>query len=200
MNNTRNTTMDNVKIAGTQESDHWIRNFAPKAGQSIWHLVQMALVMEAGMMVYHRLLLPVLAPTGFSTLTKEYPLFGYWMMVASMTLPMIALMRGYHRSTWRYCLEMSTAMLAPLAALTLLVVCQLMPIHILYGVGDPVMILAMAAFMLFRPGHHAHGGHEHAGHQHASPIEAETTRQTTDQLHEAGEENQAEHACHTALD
>ena len=135
-----------------------------KAGRFIWHLVQMILVMEGGMMIYHLLLWPVLAPTGFSTLTKEYPLFGYWMMVASMTLPMIALMRGYHRSTWRYCLEMTIAMLAPLALFTVLVLCSLVPIHTLYGFGDPVMILAMAAFMLFRPGHHAHGGHEQACH------------------------------------
>lgn len=152
------TTLDKTTL------DRMTNILTSKAGRFIWHLAQMILVMEGGMMIYHLLLWPVLAPTGFSTLTKEYPLFGYWMMVASMTLPMIALMRGYHRSTWRYCLEMSGAMLAPLAALTVLVLCSLVPIQTLYGFGDPLMILAMAAFMLFRPGHHAHSGHEQACH------------------------------------
>ena len=152
------TTLDKTTL------DRMTNILTSKAGRFIWHLVQMILVMEGGMMIYHLLLWPVLAPTGFSTLTKEYPLFGYWMMVASMTLPMFALMRCYHRSTWRYCLEMTIAMLAPLAVFTVLVLCSLVPIKTLYGFGDPMMILAMAAFMLFRPGHHAHGGHEQACH------------------------------------
>lgn len=134
-----------------------------RAGYFLWHLLQMVLAMAAGMMIYHLLLGTVLAGTGYAALTKEYQLFGYWMMVVSMTLGMIALMR-YHRSTWRYCLEMTIAMLAPLAALTVLVLCYLFPIHTLYGVGDPVMILAMAAYMLYRPGQHAHGAHGNGSH------------------------------------
>jgi hypothetical protein len=127
------------------------QSLASKVGHFIWHLVQMIAVMEAGMMVYHHLIWPLLAPTGFSALTKQYPLFGYWMMVVSMTLPMIALMRGYHKATWRYSLGMTMAMIAPLAALTVLALLALLPIHILYGFGDPLMFLAMAAFMLYRP-------------------------------------------------
>ena len=115
------------------------------------------------MMVYHLLLLPVLNPTGYGNLTRAYPLFGYWMMLVSMVLGMIAIMR-FHKSNWRYILEMTIAMLAPLAALTVLVLCYVLPIHTLYKVGDPLMILAMTAFMLFRPHEHAHGGHEQACH------------------------------------
>ena len=136
---------------------------AAKVGQFLWHLVQMILVMEAGMMVYHLLIVPVLNPTGYGALTRAYPLFGYWMMLVSMVLGMIAMML-FHRSNWRYILEMTIAMLAPLAPLTVLVLLNVFPIHTLYGVGDPVMILAMTAFMLFRPHEHTHGGHEHACH------------------------------------
>jgi len=167
-----------------------------KAAGFIWHLVQMILAMEAGMMVYHHLLWPILAPTGFSSLTKDCPLFGYWMMVVSMTLPMITLMRGYHRSTWRYCMEMTIAMLTPLAALTVLVLCHLFPIQTLYGIGDPVMFLAMATYMIFRPHQHTHSGHEHADHQHASSVRAEISDRTVDKLDERGEVNQGKHACH----
>ncbi len=169
-----------------------------KAGGFIWHLVQMILAMEAGMMVYHHLLWPVLAPTGLSALVKEFPLIGYWLMVASMTLPMIALMRGYHRSSWRRCLEMTIAMLSPLALLTVVVLCHLFPIQTLYGIGDPVMFLAMAAYLVYRPHRHTHSGHDHAGHQHSSPVVAEISNQTIDKLDDGREENQGKHACHSA--
>jgi hypothetical protein len=117
----------------------------------------MVLAMEAGMMIYHIFLWPMLARTGYAALTKGYPLFGYWLMVASMMLGMLAFMR-LHCSTWRHGLEMTFTVLAPLAASTILVVRNVLPIRALYAVGDPVMMLAMAAYMLYHPHGHAHGG------------------------------------------
>jgi hypothetical protein len=134
-----------------------------KLGSFLWYFVQMVLAMEVGMIIYHRLVRPLLAPTGFSALTMEYPMFGYWMMVVSMVLGMLALMR-YHKSTWRYSLEMTLAMIAPLAVLTVLVLCTLLSIHTLYDFGDYLMFLAMAVFMLLRPHEHGHGGEEMACH------------------------------------
>jgi hypothetical protein len=130
----------------------------------------MVIAMEAGMALYHLLLNTVLTGSSYAALTREYRLFGYWMMVVSMALPMVALMRYYHKSNWRDCGEMTFAMLTPVAVLTLLVLCELIPIQILHAVGDPLMIVAMAAYMFYRRREHAHGGHEHTG----SP-EAETT-------------------------
>jgi hypothetical protein len=138
-----------------------LRSKAASAGRFLWHLLQMVLAMEAGMAVYHFLLSTVLAGTGYAALTSDYQLFGYWMMVASMTLPMIALMRYYHKSSWRSCNEMTIAMLVPPAALTLLVLCELIPMQTLQALGDPVMILAMAADMFYRRNEHTHGGHAH---------------------------------------
>jgi hypothetical protein len=138
----------------------------------LWHLVQMVLAMEAGMMIYHLLVATLLAGTGFAALTRENRLFGFWMMVAAMTLGMLILMR-YHRSTWRYCLEMTLAMLAPLGVMTVLVFFSLLPVQLLRGLGDPVMILAMAAYMLYRPGEHAHDASEHAAHKHPGLAPAE---------------------------
>ncbi len=164
-NEKENETMDKSTISMKVEShiQHPTSDLAVKMGRFLWHLVQMVLAMEAGMMVYHLLLWPLLAPTGYGALTHAYPLIGYWMMLVSMVLGMLALMR-FHKSNWRYILEMTIAMLAPLAALTVLVLCYVLPIHTLFKVGDPLMILAMTAFMLFRPHEHAHGEHEHACH------------------------------------
>ncbi len=169
-----------------------MRSIAGKVGGFLWHLLQMVIAMEAGMMVYHMLLRPLLAGTGYAAVTKAYPLVGYWMMIVSMTLGMLALMR-YHRSTWRYCLEMTTIMVAPVAALTVLVLCYLLPIHTLYGIGDPAMILAMAAYMLYRPHEHAHGTHEHPGHQLSGTPQAETTNHITHDPHETHQHEPTEH-------
>ena len=142
-----------------------MRSVAASVGGFLWHLLQMVIAMEVGMMIYHMLLWPLFAGTVIAAVTRAYPLVGYWMMVVSMALGMLALMY-YHRSTGRYCLEMTIAMTAPVAALTVLVLCHLVPLQTLYGIGDPVMILAMAAYMLYRPHEHAHahGAQEHAGH------------------------------------
>jgi hypothetical protein len=160
-NETMNTSAKSTQIESHVR--HPTPGLAAKVGQFLWHLVQMILAMEAGMMVYHLLLWPLLAQTRYGTLTKAYPLFGYWIMLVSMVLGMLALM-CIHRFNWRYILEMTIAMLAPLAALTVLVLCYVLPIHTLFGMGDPVMILAMTAFMLFRPHEHAHSGYEQACH------------------------------------
>lgn len=130
------------------------RGFAKEAGAFIWHFAQMVVAMEAGMLIYHGWILPLLAGTGFSRLKDAYPLFGYWMMVISMVLPMLALMAFYHRSGWQYCLGMTGAMVAPLAALTVLVLCKVCPMHFLHGFGDLLMFAAMAVFMLVHPADH----------------------------------------------
>jgi hypothetical protein len=120
-----------------------------KVGTFIWHLAQMILVMEAGMMGYMRLIRPLLTSTPVSWIFSRFPLISYWVMVVSMVLPMLALMRLYHQSTWGYSLGMTLIMVAPTTALTILVVCSLIPIHTLYAWGDPLMYLAMTAYMLF---------------------------------------------------
>jgi hypothetical protein len=139
------------------------KNLVSKAGSFLWHFAQMVLAMEAGMVIYHKLLWPLLEPTRFAVLTDRYPLLGYWMMLISMALGMIVLMR-YHKSTWRYCMEMTGAMFVPLVVLTALVLFELCPAHVLYGFGDPLMFLAMAAFMIIRPMKHTHVANQHACH------------------------------------
>ena len=140
-----------------------LRSTTRSVGRFLWHFLQMALAMELGMIIYHKLIYPLIAPMGFDALTDAYPLLGFWMMVISMALGMIVLMR-YHKSTWRYCMEMTGAMFVPLVALTALVLFELCPAHILYGFGDPLMFLAMAACMIIRPAKHAHYRVEQACH------------------------------------
>ncbi len=153
------TDTQQMTLAGGIE----LRGRAAGVARFLWHFLQMALAMGLGMMVYHALLRPLLYRTPYAPLTDAFPMIGYWGMVISMVLGMLALML-YQHSTARYCLQMTAAMVAPIAALTVLVLCSLIPGHILYAAGDPLMLLAMAAFMLYRPHEHAHGSHEHAGH------------------------------------
>jgi hypothetical protein len=155
-----------IKMTTFGKTTQFLKTYpkALKAGNFLWHLLQMILVMEAGMMVYHKLIMPLLMPLGFHALMRANPLYGYWIMVASMTLPMIALMRWFHKSSWRYTLEMTAFMLAPLAALSLLVACNLCSFQVLQGFGDPLMYLAMTAFLLLRPAQHNHGGQVQACH------------------------------------
>lgn len=143
-------------------------------GRFIWHFLQMVVAMELGMMVYHHLLWPLIAQTPYAPLTDAFPLLGYWSMVASMVLGMLVLML-LQRSPWSYCFQMTLAMVAPVAALTVLVLCYLIPSHILYGLGDPVMFVAMAAFMLYRPHYHHDAAHEHGAHQLTGGLEPGST-------------------------
>lgn len=148
-----------------------IRGTGTRAGRFLWHFLQMIVAMELGMMVYHLLVSPLLARTPYVALTDAYPLIGYWMMTVFMVLGMLGLM-AFHRSSRRYCFEMTLAMIAPIAALSLLVVCALIPGHVLYGIGDPLMFVVMAAYMLYRP--HDHGPHQHAAHPSGSEPAKET--------------------------
>ncbi len=157
-------------VAATQDANVTTKVKLPRIGANardfFWHLLQMVIAMWVGMGLYHFLMATALAGTGLADLTKENSLFGYWMMTAGMVLGMLALMR-YRRSTWRYCAEMTTAMLVPLTLLTILVLCYLIPIEILHGLGDPLMILAMAIYMHHYPHDRGHGAHYPSAHQHA---------------------------------
>lgn len=132
----------------------------------LWHLAQMVLAMEAGMAVYHALLGTILAGTGYAALTRSSPVLGYWVMVVAMTVPMVALMRVYHKSTWRYCLGMTAAMVSPVIPLTIMVLIGFVSTETIRGcgIGDVLMILSMAAYMLVRPGSHNHGSHKESCH------------------------------------
>src|SRR5579859_3451914 len=79
-----------------------VRSNAARLGRYVWHLLQMVLSMELGMMVYHLLLMTVLAGTGYAALVESSRMSGYWMMVLSMALPMVALMR-FQKHSWRSC-------------------------------------------------------------------------------------------------
>lgn len=194
MTSTINTAIDHMRSTIKEAQGYPLGHQVSIVGRFLWHMLQMILAMEAGMMAYHYLLRPILAPTGYTALTQAYPLFGYWMMEVSMVLGMLALM-CYHRSTWRYSLEMTLAMLAPVSVLTVLVLWSLIPIHILYGIGDPMMFLGMAVYMIYRPHDHAHSALEHSGHQHSRSFENETSKHTVQEPGKVHNQNQKSHPC-----
>ena len=128
---------------------------APEAGRGekiksfIWHLFQMIVAMEIGMILYHAVFVNLLAPASYKEFVLVKPLFDYWIMMVAMTLPMIALMR-YHKFDWHYCAGMTAAMLAPVVLLTALVFIGLIPLTTLKGFGMTLMMLGMAFYMFLR--------------------------------------------------
>ena len=124
-------------------------NRAAKIKSFIWHLFQMVIAMEIGMMLYHGVFVNQLAPISYKFVTIAYPLFDYWMMMIAMTLPMIGLMR-YHKYDWWYCVGMTTAMLAPVALLTALLWVGLISMMALKILGNIAMYLGMVIYMLVR--------------------------------------------------
>ena len=125
--------------------------------RSLWLLLQMILAMHAGMTLFHVPLHTVLADTGFVALMHHNPRLYYRMTVLSMVIPMVALMRIYHKSTWRACAEMTAVMLVPLAVLRLLVLGEVVPLETFLEIDDPLMILAMAAYLLYKQSSHGPG-------------------------------------------
>ena len=132
----------------SQHSHHRSRsNRATKIKSFIWHLFQMIVAMEIGMTLYHGGFVNQLAPMSYKFATIAYPLFDYWMMMIAMILPMICLMR-FHKYDWRYCTGMTVAMLAPVAALTILMWIDLISLMTLRVAGSITMNLGMVIYML----------------------------------------------------
>lgn len=132
----------------SQHSHHYPQsNRVAKIKSFIWHLFQMIVAMEIGMMLYHGTFVNQLAPMSSKFATIAYPLFDYWMMI-SMVLPMICLMR-YHRYDWRYCIGMTITMLAPVVLLTMLMWIGLISMMTLRIAGSITMNLGMVIYMLF---------------------------------------------------
>ena len=125
--------------------------------RSAWLLLQMILAMHAGMALYHLLLHTVLAETSYAHLMHHRPVLDYWMTVVSMVIPMVAWMRVCHKSSWRACGEMTLVMLVPPAVLKLFVLGEMVPLVTFLEIDDPLMILAMAAYLLFAPSTHGPG-------------------------------------------
>jgi len=111
-----------------------------------WHLFQMIIAMEIGMIIYHVVFVNLLALTSYKAFVLANPLFDYWMMMVAMTLPMSFLMRR-HKYDWHYCAGMTVAMLAPVLMLTVFVLVGLISLMILNGGGMALMILSMALYM-----------------------------------------------------
>ena len=127
----------------------------------------MVVAMKVGMVIYHLKLDTVLVETRFAAMNAEYPIFGHWMMVASMAFAMLVFMRYYHGSTWQFCGEMIAAMLVPPAVLTVPVLHSLVPIEYLEKGSNWLMIPAMAMLMLYRRGHHVDAATGHSAHHDA---------------------------------
>jgi uncharacterized protein YjeT (DUF2065 family) len=132
----------------SQHSHHHLQpNRAVKIKSFLWHLFQMIVAMETGMVLYHGVFVNQLVPMSYKFATIAYPLFDYWMMMISMILPMICLMR-YHRYDWRYCIGMTIAMLAPVALFTMLMWIGLISMMTLRIAGSITMNLGMVIYML----------------------------------------------------
>ena len=121
-----------------------------RIGDFLLRLLQSVLAMEAGLGIYHLLTRTVLAGTGYAALTDLCPVVGYLTIELSIVVLMIALMRFWHRATWRYSLQVSSAMLAPVAILSALALGHVIPMKIVCALGVAGMFAMMMVFMLVR--------------------------------------------------
>ncbi|HYM84952.1 MAG TPA: hypothetical protein VEY67_12475 [Candidatus Dormibacteraeota bacterium] len=134
-----------VRRGGPADLAGWVR-----------HLAEMVLAMYVGMLAYHALAQPALA-----ALVGRGPFegdLGYAWMVASMVLPMAALMLRQGHGT-RMTAEMSFAMVAPTVLCFALVRFSIAPVVPLlawltptsvYGAAHVAMIVGMVAAMYLR--------------------------------------------------
>jgi hypothetical protein len=132
-------------------------HIAKHVARSLWLLLQMVVVMHVGMTLYHLPLHTVLADTSYAALLHHHPRLYYRTTVLSMVIPMVALMRLYHKSSWRACAEMTAVMVAPLVVLRLLVLGEVVPLETFLEIDDPLMIIAMATYLLYKQSSHRPG-------------------------------------------
>jgi hypothetical protein len=104
----------------------------------LWHYVEMNLAMTVGMLGLG-LVRMLVTPSDLAILYAGNSVFRNAAMAVFMTVPMVMLMR-HHGYTWRQCLQMSAAMLAPSAVL------------LGFGLAEThlAMMLGMAIWMLYR--------------------------------------------------
>jgi hypothetical protein len=139
-----------------------------RGGRFLWHLAEMVIAMNIGMAIYAGLR-ALLNPTGFSDVLREHRDVRYLIMAAFMAAAMVLLMR-YRGHSWERTVEMTAAMVVPIAVACVLwrfgfgaVIPQLSDgalgttTHVAMYVG---MLLAMG----WRFGDYAHAGH----HTHVS--------------------------------
>jgi hypothetical protein len=100
--------------------------------------------------MHHLLTRTVLARTGYAALTDLCPVIGCLAMELFIVVLMIARMRFWHKATWRYSLQVSTAMLAPVAILTSLALGHVIPMKILCALGVAGMFATTMVFMIVR--------------------------------------------------
>jgi hypothetical protein len=129
-------------------------HIAKHVARSLWLLLQMVLVMHGGMTLYHLPLHTILAESSYAMLIHHNPLLYYRTTVLSMVIPMVIFMRLYHKSTWRACIEMTAVMIIPLAVLRLFVLGEVVPLETFLRLDDPLMILAMATYLIYSPSKH----------------------------------------------
>ena len=125
--------------------------------------MEMLLVMGAGMGIFHVLAGLIPASSGLTAVADRETVVHIVIMDLFMTAPMLAWMivRGHG---WRHGLEMAIAMLAPMAAVTLL--CKLGAVEYLpwlQGASGPAMLLGMMVAMLYRRDHYT-GNAVHSAH------------------------------------
>ncbi len=162
------TTLTNKAVK--QASAHPLREVASKTGRFLLHLFEMLIAMQIGMGIFH-LMLGLLRIFSISRAFESGTALHAITMTVFMTAPMVAwmILRGH---SWRHCIEMVVAMIAPVAVIGLL--CQFGVdeyLPWLAGLSMPAMLLGMVAAMLYRKEHYT-GNANHASHTAHEDVEA----------------------------
>ena len=162
----------------------------------LWHFIQMVLVMNLGMVVYHAVYAALDVPLGITSALRPYPAVKQILMDLSMVVPMVAFM-WYRKATWGRNFEMSAAMLA---GPVVLMACLQLGLHAyvpgltagaLKTGAEISMYAGMLGIMLYRRKDHvshgvhgehgAHSAQEHSVHEHGTSMAQPAPRTAPDE-------------------
>jgi hypothetical protein len=145
-------------MTGTQLTPPAARPLAA-VGPFVRHYLEMVVAMVVGMVALHPVASAAFAAVGRSALHERADV-GAMVMATTMTVAMAAWMRlRGHR--WRATAEMAAAMVVPFAVLLVPLWAGAISASTLMLAGHVLMLLAMAAAMLARPGEYAHAHSRH---------------------------------------
>jgi hypothetical protein len=144
-------------------------------GRFLRHYVEMVLAMAVGMPVFGVLFVSPLDPLGYRTDLQGHPYVRELLMLAMMTVPMVAFM-AYRRHSLRLTLEMVAGMALPALAVIGLTAGGRVPgftTATLTIWSHAAMLIGMLLAMLYRrseySGHHDHAAHHRAHASSAKP-------------------------------
>jgi hypothetical protein len=163
--------MNHMMQTGRMRTLHAPAFLNGRVGRFAWRLAEMVIAMNVGMGVF-AIVRALLTPTGFSDMIQEHRDVRYLGMALFMTAAMALFMR-YRGHSWERTVEMTVAMVVPIAVACLLwrfgfgAILPQVSDGALGTTTHVAMYGGMLLAMLYRFGEYAHTEHRERGTQAA---------------------------------